>query len=57
MMKIQVPVGLNPGEKSITIETIIPDAYEVTITLTGLNDETRNFLYTNVTKGPVTVSK
>lgn len=57
MMKIQVPVGLNPGEKSITIETIVPDAYDITIGLTGLNDETRNFLYTNVTKGPVTISK
>jgi len=31
-----------------TLNTIIPDAYIVNITLTGLNEETRNFIYTSV---------
>lgn len=53
-VNIRVPVGLNPGEYFTDITTIVPDAYELNITLQGLNDESRNFLYTNVTKSPVT---
>lgn len=37
-----------------TINTVIPDAFNITITIRGLNDETRNFLYESITPGVVT---
>lgn len=39
-----------------SLNTIIPDAYIVNITLTGLNEETRNFIYTSVAN-KITVSQ
>jgi hypothetical protein len=53
-INLEVPIGFNPGENSTIMNTIVPDAYEVNITLRGLNEETRNFLFTSVTKSPVT---
>jgi hypothetical protein len=55
-MSIDLPVvgsaeGDNAGKK---INTVIPDAFNITITLRGLNDETRNFLYESITPGVVT---
>lgn len=38
------------------IETTVPDAYEVDMTIQSLNDETRNMLYANVTKSKLTVN-
>ena len=49
-MKIRVPkmqVGKDGGQKiSIKdeIETVVPDAYNVNLTITGLNPESRNFM-------------
>ena len=57
-MGINVPVGdAQGGTPSTYIETIIPDAYDVTISLQGMNDESRNFLYTSVNRNPVTANK
>ena len=54
-VSIKVPIGdFNSG--STTFNAIIPDAYEVNITLEGMNEETRNFLYTNVVNTPVSVN-
>lgn len=54
-MSINLPVvgsdGDGAGKK---INTVIPDAFNVTIALRGLNDETRNFLYESITPGVVT---
>lgn len=56
-MRINVPVGDTPNETpSTSIEAIIPDAYEITISLQGLNDESRNFLFTSINKTPVTTN-
>lgn len=41
-------------ETGKTINTVIPDAFNITITIRGLNDETRNFLYESITPGVVT---
>lgn len=38
-----------------SVNTIIPDAYEVTMEITGLNPDTRNFMYAGVNNIPVTV--
>ena len=46
LLKIQPPIdGIPP------FDTIIPDAYEVNITIQGLNDETKNFIYTAIAGG------
>lgn len=54
-MSINLPIvgsdGDGAGKK---INTVIPDAFNVTITLRGLNDETRNFLYESIKPGVVT---
>ena len=42
------------GGNGKKINTVIPDAFNVTITLRGLNDETRNFLYESISPGIVT---
>lgn len=39
------------------IKTVIPDAYQLNITLQGLNEETRNFIYASVKKDKLTVNK
>jgi hypothetical protein len=59
IMKLDpIPPILSDGKVIISsIETIIPDAYQVTITLTGLNEETRNFLYAGLQKDQVTITK
>ena len=57
-MGINVPLGdTQGGTPSTYIETIIPDAYDITISLQGMNDESRNFLYTSVNRNPVTANK
>lgn len=54
-MTIKVPVGSDTTSES-SLRTIIPDAYQVSITLTGLNEETRNFIYSSILPDPVTTS-
>lgn len=57
IMKIPVPV-LDENDSNVgLIETTVPDAYELDITVTGMNEETRNFLYANVTKSKLQVNK
>ena len=46
LLKIQAPIN-----NGISFQTIIPDAYEVNITIEGLNEETKNFLYAAITGG------
>lgn len=56
-MKITIPkieTTNETGTTNLEIETIIPDAYQVDITLTGLNEETRNFLFESIKPGLVT---
>jgi hypothetical protein len=61
-MKLKVPInkGGEEGSEFSTqvseIETAIPDAYNLNITIEGLNDETRNFMYQSIDGLPVTVS-
>lgn len=45
-----IPDYISNVEK--TIETIIPDAYKLDITLTGLNEETRNFMFESLKSSP-----
>ena len=46
LLKIQAPISNGAISKNIPpFDTIIPDAYEVNITIQGLNDETKNFIY------------
>jgi len=59
-MKINVPKvennkDTNPSNLEIT--AVIPDAYMVDITLTSLNEETRNFLFESIKPGLVTSRK
>ena len=49
--------GQEAAGNSKKINTVIPDAFNVTIVLRGLNDETRNFLYESITPGVVTSRK
>ena len=56
-MNVDMPViGSSEGGAGETrkINTVIPDAFNVSITLQGLNDETRNFLYESISPGTVT---
>jgi len=56
-MNVDMPViGSSEGGAGETrkINTVIPDAFNVSITLQGLNDETRNFLYQSISPGTVT---
>jgi len=56
-MNVNMPViGSSDGGAGETrkINTVIPDAFNVSITLQGLNDETRNFLYESISPGTVT---
>jgi hypothetical protein len=54
-MNIQVPWqeandGDNVGQiDMISFNTIIPEAYQVTLTITGLVADSRNFMYSVVT--------
>ena len=56
LMEIQVPVATTTGDPFTKINAIIPDAYEVDIGVTGLNEETRNFLYASITPQGVTTN-
>ena len=61
-MEFDVPImneGVSGGTSSNigNIKTVIPDAYEISITVTGLNEETRNFIYASVKKDKLTVNK
>jgi hypothetical protein len=56
-MKFPVPVLDENNTNVGLIETTVPDAYELDITVTGMNEETRNFLYANVTKSKLQVNK
>lgn len=59
-MDIDLPVtkftssGSDTGTQVRTIKTAIPDAYELNFQITGLNDETRNFMYESIDRGVVT---
>ena len=59
-MDINLPVtkftstGSEVGTQVRTIRTAIPDAYELSFQITGLNDETRNFMYESIDRGVVT---
>ena len=44
------------GQANNVVNTIIPDGYNVQITLKGLVAETRNFLYTSLNADPVSVT-
>jgi len=48
LMNLNVPITTTPGTDVTPINVIVPDAYELNITFTGLNDETRNFLYASM---------
>ncbi len=58
-VKLKVPVASSSNEGSDfsiqlkDIQTVIPDAFMLDITLTGLNEETRNFMYESIDKGKV----
>lgn len=56
LMTIKVPVATSNGDNFTPITTIIPDAYEVEIGITGMNEETRNFLYASITPQGVTTN-
>lgn len=50
-MLIEVPVfNSNDIYTPIQIQTIVPDAYEISISLEGMNEETRNFMYASTAK-------
>ena len=52
-----VPVQTISTNDTTQITTIVPDAYVVSITLTGMNEETRNFMYASINPASVTVSQ
>ncbi len=59
-MDINIPVtkfnssGSDIGIQTRTINTAIPDAYQLNLTIEGLNEETRNFMYESIDRGVVT---
>ena len=59
MMKINVPASVRStgGISNINtnFQTIIPEAYEISITLQGLVTDSKNFMYSLVTDSPVSV--
>jgi hypothetical protein len=58
LMGIDIPDVIGKDGKIINrITTIIPDAYQLSMTITGLNEETRNFLFAGLNRRtPVTVT-
>lgn len=52
VMNIQIPQGFDVPN----INATIPDAYKVNITLTGLNPDTRNFMFAGINPNVVTVN-
>jgi hypothetical protein len=62
IMEMDVPIYTERVEggdspKIGRIKTVIPDAYQLSITVQGLNDETRNFMYASVKNNKLTVNK
>jgi len=57
LMRFEVPVSDSDGSNVGLIETIVPDAYNLSVTVAGLNDETRNMLYNSVTQPKLQVGK
>lgn len=57
LMSIDVPIYDENDNQLTNITTTVPDAYEVEITVQGLNDETRNMLYANISKSKLKVNK
>lgn len=59
MMKINVPASVRSAGGASNIntnfQTIVPEAYEVTITLQGLVTDSKNFMYSLVNDNPVSV--
>lgn len=55
MVELTVPV-INDSGGPVTCTTIVPDAYKVSITISGLNEESRNFLYASLQAAPVRVN-
>jgi len=59
MMKINVPASIKSGGgiSNITtnFQTIVPEAYEISITLQGLVTDSKNFMYSLVNDQPVQV--
>tara|TARA_R110001592_G_scaffold57987_3_gene176165 strand:- start:1115 stop:2278 length:1164 start_codon:yes stop_codon:yes gene_type:complete len=60
-MEFDVPImGEGDGGSASnigSIRTVIPDAYELSLSITGMNEETRNFIYASVKKDKLTVNK
>jgi hypothetical protein len=57
LMNIPVPPIIDRDNRVVnSITTIVPDAYQLTLTITGLNEETRNFLFAGLEKNKVTVT-
>jgi hypothetical protein len=58
LMVIPVPNVVSKDNSIIeNITTIVPDAYQLTMTITGLNEETRNFLFAGLQRNVVTITK
>tara|TARA_A100000171_G_C2139869_1_gene154105 strand:+ start:5954 stop:7273 length:1320 start_codon:yes stop_codon:yes gene_type:complete len=59
-MKMKIPVtkftsqGSDVGIQTREITTVVPDAYQLNLSITGLNEETRNFMYESIDPGLVT---
>ena len=56
-MEITVPVEGSDSSNNLTLNATIPDAYELNLTLKGLNEETRNFIYESINPGVVRASE
>ena len=56
-MEITVPVEGTDDSNNLTLNATIPDAYELNLTLKGLNEETRNFIYESINPGVVRSSE
>ena len=56
-MQINVPVEGNSDTPKLSINAAIPDAYLLKLTLKGLNEETRNFMYESINPGVVRASE
>lgn len=55
MVELTIPV-INDSGGPVTCTTIVPDAYKVSMTISGLNEESRNFLYASLQSAPVRVN-
>lgn len=55
-MAVETPIYDNDSQTPTILETIVPDAYIVDLTIEGMNEETKNLLYANVVSKSVTVT-